>query len=297
MFPLIHHHSVSLCMAWLGFRGELGAPAIATELHSSFLSLSSLFFLSRARSAPPPASSGVVESHFSLSLSPCSTLDWRLRCSMLLDRSGNVSGGHLGVQECTGSGGLLLCNSFWHWNPWGRAGRSAWWRGGEWLRPLGEFLAALSVGFFSLGSFVSWEESSQCGVRVRKWSRKLHHKSCREAAGLGLANYSREAKWGPSGLAKSLTLSQFESGRWEIGREEGKLWPWLNVALVYRNWTEHLHLVLVIGHTAWVLDILFRSCFWRADELVLCGDEAFELLDLILLEVTRGCVISLLAQV
>ena len=65
------------------------------------------------------------------------------------------------------------------------------------------------------------------------------------------------------------------------------------MALVYRNWTEHL--VSVIGHTTWVLEIFFRSCFWRADELVLCGDEAFELLDLIVLEVTRGCVISLLA--
>jgi hypothetical protein len=53
--------------------------------------------------------------------------------------------------------------------------------------------------------------------------------------------------------------------------------------------------VSVIGHTTWVLEIFFRSCFWRADELVLCGDEAFELLDLIVLEVTRGCVISLLA--
>lgn len=158
--------ALCLCMAWLGFRG--GAWG-ARHSHGAPLLISlSSHSLSHSRARSAPASSGVAESHSSSSLSPCITLDWRLRCSMLLDCSENVSGGHLGVQECTGSGGLLLCNSSWQWNPWGRAGRSAWWRGGEWLRPLGEFLAAVLVGFFSLISFVSWEESSQCGVRSAK---------------------------------------------------------------------------------------------------------------------------------
>lgn len=101
-----------------GARHSHGAPLL--------VSLSPPLPLTRARSAPLRASSGVAESHFSSSLPPRSILDWRLRCSMLLDCAENVSGGHLGAQECTGSGGLQLCNSCCHWNPWGRAGRSAW---------------------------------------------------------------------------------------------------------------------------------------------------------------------------
>jgi hypothetical protein len=88
------------------------------------------------------------------------------------------------------------------------------------LRPLGEFLDAVLVGFFSFRSFVSREERAHsAGLECENDLANLTMKVAVRPPGLvSLTIHVRQSE--PLRSWEDFDIESVESGRWEIGRKK-----------------------------------------------------------------------------